>query len=223
MHAETFVQNSAFEVSGRTAKSVNGSWCWRTVQIGDWIEAGTAYAVLTISGVSAGQQPGVSLAVGVLFSDVEGRVNDASLSTVGCGSNMQWSVGHGHSKGLEYLGNKWGTAYGPRLQNGDSIAMKVDMSDKTLRFAVNGVCYGSRGTFSAGRVSFAAAVERAGSSLRLETTEYLPSCLLAAGDTGSGGAAGTSAGGPTVSKASSRSRTSIMMVFAFSLNMAWLL
>ena len=79
-----------------------------TKEIGTWFDSGAGHATIRVDSVDEDQAPGVSLALGVLYGSREGRVNDAALSQVSCGSDVHWSVHYGHGAGKEYLGNKWG-------------------------------------------------------------------------------------------------------------------
>mmetsp|Transcript_49418 Transcript_49418/g.92626 ORF Transcript_49418/g.92626 Transcript_49418/m.92626 type:complete len:243 (-) Transcript_49418:11-739(-) len=174
----SFVPNRHFAVVGQNATRVDGA-CWRVIEIGSWFESGTRAATIQVDSVSEDQAPGVSLAVGVLFRNVEGRVNDPLLSSASCGDEYHWSVKYGHNQGLEYLGNKWGTAYGPRLYNGDLVSMFVDMDRLTIAFSVNGVCYGALSLEDSGRrVVLAAALSRRDTiTLKTGNSEDVPECL----------------------------------------------
>ncbi|CAJ1435788.1 unnamed protein product [Effrenium voratum] len=132
------------------------------------------------------QAPGVSLAVGVLSGTVEGRVNDLSMSTAVCGSSYHWSVAYGHGEGVEILGNKWGD--GPGIYNENVVHVLVDMDARTLAYAVNGQCHGTK-SLSASRVRLAAAVSRPKDAIRLGDGASAPACLFEAAQAASAASA----------------------------------
>ena len=97
---DTFADNGDFrhhDISngGRTAtRTSDASYMfWRTVAIGEWIESGSAEATVHID--SAHDNGGANIALGVLYQECEGRVNDMSLS-----SGPHWSVSYQHGKGI---------------------------------------------------------------------------------------------------------------------------
>ena len=102
-----FVPNSHFQITGYSA-SKKWEFCWKTIEIGSWFSSGRRHATIRVDSVTADQSPGVSLALGVLYGEVEGQVNQESISIESCGSSYHWSVKYGHGHGVEYVGNKWG-------------------------------------------------------------------------------------------------------------------
>jgi len=175
-----FVANEHFSLNRASATKVSAG-CWKVIEIGTWFDSGSRHATIRVDSVSQDQAPGVSLALGVLYGSLEGRVNDAAMSKVTCGSSgsseVHWSVRYGHSQGKEYLGNKWGS-FGPRLFNGDVVSMLADVGLQRVGFAVNGACYGAL-SFEASRVVLAAAMSMKDTiSLNQTATEDLPACLF---------------------------------------------
>jgi len=105
-------------------------------------------------GVTCNQQPGCSIAIGVIYSTA--TINEGS-------TNGHWSVAYGHSTGIEYLGNKWGTGYGARLANDKVITIYVDMDARTLSFDYDGTAQGQRSSsLPAAGVQFAVSIENNG-------------------------------------------------------------
>mmetsp|Transcript_48711 Transcript_48711/g.113717 ORF Transcript_48711/g.113717 Transcript_48711/m.113717 type:complete len:244 (-) Transcript_48711:355-1086(-) len=179
-----FVPNGNFRVVGKTASKLTDG-CWRTIEIGSWFDFGKRHATVTLDSVSTDESPGVSVALGVLFEAVEGRVNDGRLSTERCGGTVNqdfdWSVRYGHEEGREYLGNRFGR-YGPRLHNGDVVQMLIDLGHghPTLAFAINGVCYGVMwlAHSNSKRFCLAAALHRADTITLQDTSlDDFPSCI----------------------------------------------
>eukprot|EP00435_Cladocopium_sp_Y103_P028424 s811_g7.t1 len=178
--APEFVANEHFSLDGASATKLQQG-CWKVIEIGTWFDSGSRHATILVDSVTQDQAPGVSLALGVLYGSLEGRVNDPAMSQVTCGgsssSETHWSVQYGHGHGKEYLGNKWGS-FGPRLFNGDVVSMFADVGLQRVGFAVNGVCYGAV-SFEASRVVLAAALSMKDTiSLNPIAREDLPDCLF---------------------------------------------
>lgn len=133
-----FVGNQWFELSndGLTATKV-GTVLWRTVEIGDWMVHGRHIIKIKLDSLAGAtvQPPGVSIALGVLF-----RIHELKSTPFNEGGH--WSVAttvdDQPRHGVEYLGNKWGTSYGERLAEGDTVEILVDMDTRTLGFSRNG-------------------------------------------------------------------------------------
>ncbi|CAJ1339297.1 unnamed protein product [Effrenium voratum] len=181
----SFEGNGDWLIREDGASKSDSTWCWRTVEIGSWFQSGRALAEVVPINVTEDQAPGVSLAVGVLSETVEGRVNDLSMSTAVCGSSYHWSVAYGHGEGVEILGNKWGDG---GIYNENVVHVLVDMDARTLAYAVNGQCHGTK-SLSASRVRLAAAVSRPKDAIRLGDGASAPACLFEAAQAASAASA----------------------------------